>query len=116
MMALSRRTSERVRVVQAHMQGGFGPYGGGPGMPALPPHSLGYQKSGFMQPQQQRMEVTVPVPEARVSLLFQLPASLLPCTIPSVCCDSTQILLATLHLTRYNSCSTLLGAGSSFLD
>ncbi|CAL8469457.1 g8998 [Coccomyxa elongata] len=55
---------------QAHMQGGFGLYGGGPGMPALPHHSLGYQKSGFMQPQQQRMEVTVPVPEARVGAII----------------------------------------------
>ena len=58
------------------MQGGYGPYGGGQGMPAMPPQHMGYQQKGYMQPQQQqRMEVTVPVPEARVRLQ---PAQLLP--------------------------------------
>ncbi len=99
MMALPSQTSERVPVAQAHMQGGFGPYGGGPGMPALPHHSLGYRKSGFMQPQQQRMEVTVPVPEARVSLLripqHQLSSSLRPCP---VCHNSAQFCLPPCHL------------------
>lgn len=56
-------------MLQAHLQGGYGPYGGGQGMPAMPQQHMGYQK-GFMQPQQQqqRMEVTVPVPEARVKI------------------------------------------------
>ena len=62
---------------QVHMQSAYGPaYASAQGLPALP-HSLGYQKGGFMQPQpaqqqqqqQQRMEVTVPVPEARVRAL-----------------------------------------------
>ena len=68
---------------QVHMQSAYGPaYASAQGLPALP-HSLGYQKGGFMQPQpaqqqqqqQQRMEVTVPVPEARVRGL-RMPSTL----------------------------------------
>ncbi|EIE21573.1 hypothetical protein COCSUDRAFT_17393 [Coccomyxa subellipsoidea C-169] len=36
-----------------------------------PPQHMGYQQKGYMQPQQQqRMEVTVPVPEARVGAII----------------------------------------------
>lgn len=71
-------------MLQAHLQGGYGPYGGGQGMPAMPQQHMGYQK-GFMQPQQQqqRMEVTVPVPEARVEILPALPCQTAHPLIPA---------------------------------
>lgn len=82
----SEETPHCTTAAQGHMQGGFGPYGGGAGMPAMPPHTMGFQKGSFMQAQQQRIEVTVPVPEARVS-----PAASCQC-IPSLLNTSCSVL------------------------
>ena len=55
----------------AQMPGSYAPVGYGPaqaGPPMQMPPPMAYAKGApFMQAQQQRLEVTVPVPEARVS-------------------------------------------------
>ena len=78
-------------------------------MPALPPHTMGYQKSEFMQPQQQRMEVTVPVPEARVSFLRAPHRQLSCCFVPYHLYTASPCRLMVLQLLQ--SCSV---PGTSF--
>ncbi len=46
---------------------GYGMPSGGPTMQMPPAMAFPKGNSAFLPPQQQRMEVTVPVPEARVS-------------------------------------------------
>ena len=52
---------------------GYGMPSGGPTMQMPPAMAFPKGNPSFMPPQQQRMEVTVPVPEARVSAVLARP-------------------------------------------
>lgn len=58
---------------------------GGPAMQMPPAMAFPKGNASFMPPQQQRMEVTVPVPEARVSILLLLVCCFMLCIVLRTC-------------------------------